>query len=72
MKFQWELWEEKPLHTCFPESVSKKASEETKNSKSSEEYFGREFAYKEKERVTRAFSSSNPNSDTNKWQLVIT
>ena len=38
----------KTFSTCFPESVSKKASEETKNSKSSEEYFGRQFAYKKK------------------------
>lgn len=35
--------------TCFPESVSKKAREKTKNSESSEEHFGREFTYKEKE-----------------------
>ena len=52
MKFQPDLWEEeknpKTFSTCFPESVSKKASEETKNSKSSEEYFGRQFAYKKK------------------------
>jgi len=38
--------------------VPKKASEKTKNSKSSEEYFGREFAYTEKERVTTAFYQS--------------
>lgn len=59
MKFQPGLWEEKnnqkTFSTCFPESVSKKASEKTKNSQSSEEYFGREFTYKERERVTRLF-----------------
>lgn len=48
MKFQPDLWQQKKLSTCFPESVSKKASEEAKNSKNSEEYFGREFAYKKK------------------------
>lgn len=41
--------------TCFPESVSKKAGEKTKDSKSSEEYFGREFTYKKKGRFSGAF-----------------
>lgn len=49
--------------------MSKKASEEAKNSKNSEEYFGREFAYKKK--GLSAFLSSSPNNETNKVKLLL-
>lgn len=41
--------------TCFPELVSKETNEEAKDSKNGEEYFGREFGYKETNEQVRWF-----------------